>query len=134
MELLLEGESKSIEGMKQCHKTMIKIFKEDIELVNYWGPVQMCVFYLEYHYVPYQFKIILECERGFLTLTVKNLEENSFSPWMTFPEARYYHYVDVDKDIFQLIQLTDKAIKEKKIVFHSSNEVAEIARMIEWKK
>lgn len=53
-----QDNQKSIDGMRKCHKTMLNIFKKDIELVNYAGPVQMCVFYLEYNYFPYKYKII----------------------------------------------------------------------------
>lgn len=132
MELQLEGKSKSIDGMRKCHKTMLNIFKEDIQLVNYWGPVQMCVFYLEYNYVPHKYKIILECERGFITMNVKNQEDHIFSPWMIFPEARYYHFEDVDKDVSQLIELTYKAIKENTIVFNSSDKVEKMSSTIQW--
>lgn len=50
MELTFEGDSKAIREMKTAHETMLDFFGETIRLVQYWGPVQMCVFYLEYDY------------------------------------------------------------------------------------
>ena len=44
MELILEDESTSANSMKNCHKIMLDIFGSDVQLVEYWGPVQMCVF------------------------------------------------------------------------------------------
>lgn len=37
----------------------------DVALVSYYGPVQMCVFGLEYEYISRKYKIKAECERGF---------------------------------------------------------------------
>lgn len=48
----LEGQSKNHLGMRSADKLMRDHFKDTINLVNYWGPVQMCVFYLEYMYLP----------------------------------------------------------------------------------
>lgn len=76
------------------------------------------------------YKIILECERGFLTINVKDQVGNIFSPWMIYPEARYYHYEDVDKDIYQLIDLTYNAIKKKEAKFIEPNKVSELLK--EW--
>lgn len=132
MELKLEGESKSVNGMKKCHKTMLNIFGNHIELVKYGGPVQMCVFYLEYQYYSFNYKIIIECERGFITLKVKDKDNNTFSPWMIFPEARYYHFQDVDKDVSQLIELTYKAIEEQKIEFLTSKKMERLWGSIQW--
>jgi hypothetical protein len=94
---------------------MLYIFGEDVELVEYWGPVQMCVFYLKYNYSPDDYKIIFECERGFIVIRVQDKAGNIFYPLMIFPKARYFHYADVEKDVLQLVELTHKAIKEKLI-------------------
>ncbi len=97
MELILEEKSISANSMRNCHKIMLDIFGEDVELVEYWGPVQMCVFYLEYHYSPRDYKIIMECERGFIVIEVQDKAGNVFWPLMVFPKANYFHYADVEK-------------------------------------
>lgn len=120
MQFIISDETPSKREMKRCHEIMLEIFKEQIELVKYWGPEQMCVFYLEYLEIKYNYKIVLECERGFITINVKNQDGAIFSPRMIYPEARYYHYTDVDKDIYQLVQLTYKAIHMQEIKFVSA--------------
>ncbi|NLM17448.1 MAG: hypothetical protein GX221_07000 [Candidatus Riflebacteria bacterium] len=117
MELILEEESISANSMKNCHKIMLDIFGDDVRLVKYWGPVQMNVFYLEYHYSPCDYKIILECERGFIVIKVQNTDGDVFRPSMLFPEAKHFHYAAVEKDVLQLTELTRKAIKENLIIF-----------------
>lgn len=113
-------------GMWLCHKTMIDAFQDSIVLKEYWGPVQMCVFYLEYEYIASHYKIILECERGFLTIKVIDKVNMIFSPWMIYPEARYYHFEDKDEDIYQLINLTYRAIKNKELKFIEQNKVSQL--------
>jgi hypothetical protein len=93
----------------------------------------MCVFYLEYDYSPSRYKIIIECERGFITISVKDQAEKQFSPWMIYPESRYYHFEDVDKDILQLISLTHQAIKKNEIKFHTESEVRELSKKISFR-
>lgn len=117
MELILEDESISAKNMKNFHKIMLDIFGSDVQLVEYWGPVQMSVFYLEYHYLPCDYKIIMECERGFIVIEVQNKAGDVFWPLMIFPKANYFHYADVEKDVRQLVELTHKAIKENLIIF-----------------
>ncbi len=124
MELILEEESTSGNSMKNCHRIMLETFGDDVELVEYWGPVQMCVFHLEYHYSPSDYKIIIECERGFVTIEVQNKLGEVFWPLMIFPDARYYHYADVEKDVLQLVELTHKAIKEDLIFFEPAGTAA----------
>lgn len=130
MELILEGQSSANYGMKLCHKIMLEFFQDSVCLVKYWGPVQMCVFYLEYDYYPSCYKIILECERGFITILVKDQTGRHFSPWMVYPESRYYHFEDVDKDIYQLISLTHEAIKKNDIKFLTDSEGYELSKKI----
>jgi len=120
MKLILEDESISANSMRNCHKIMLDIFGDDVELVDYWGPVQMCVFYLEYKYSPDDYKIIMECERGFIVIEVQDKVGNVFWPFMIFPQANYFHYADVEKDVLQLVELTHKAIKENLIIFEPS--------------
>lgn len=118
--------------MKLYHDTMVKFFKEDLELDNYWGPAQMCCFYLEYEYSPQKYKMILECQRGVITLDVKNQEGNTFSPWMIFQEARQQHSLYSDQDIYKLIGLTHKAIKEQTIIFLSNEKLAKLLSTVRW--
>jgi hypothetical protein len=134
MELIIEGESKANRGMKMSHDTLLDIFGDTVTLVKYWGPVQMCVFYLEYDYTPNQYKIIIECERGFITISVINQKGDHFSPWMIYPESRYYHFEDVDKDIYQLISLTHQAILKNDIEFFTQREVQKLTKKISFEK
>ncbi len=130
MELIIEGNSRAISGMKLSHKIMLDFFGDTVCLVKYWGPVQMCVFYLEYDYSPSCYKIIIECERGVITISVKEQTGRHFSPWMVYPESRYYHYEDVDKDVYQLISLTHQAIKKNEIKFITDSETYELSQKI----
>ncbi len=123
MELILEGTSLSDKSMKNCHRKMLDVFGDDIELIDYWGPVQMCVFNLEYHYSPRDYTIIMNCERGFLVIEVLDKDGKIFWPAMIYPESRYYHFADVEKDILQLAELVYKAIQEDTIVFYSMDEI-----------
>lgn len=123
MNLSFMGKGKSRGGMELCQEMMHAYFKDTIVLVKHWGPVQMCVFYLEYDYLINNYKIILECERGFLTIKVINQDGYIFSPWMIYPEADYYHFEDVEEDIFQLISLTHIAITKNEITFVDPNIV-----------
>lgn len=113
----LEGKSYEHLGMRNADQLMRKYFKDSIELVKYWGPVQMCVFYLEYEYLPSNYKIIIECERGVITICVKNEEGEMFSPSMIYPSAKYFHYEDRIEDIRQLVELTHQAIVKCEISF-----------------
>lgn len=130
MELIIKGESIANHGMKLSHKLMLEFFKDTVCLVSYWGPIQMSIFYLEYDYSPSCYKIIIECERGFITISVKDQAGRCFSPWMVYPESRYYHFEDVDKDVYQLISLTYQAIKKNDIKFLADSEVCELSDRI----
>lgn len=127
MELIIKDNSKATSGMRKAHETMLNLFGEIVCLVKYWGPVQMCVFYLEYEYMPNCYKIIIECERGFITISVKDQTGRCFSPWMIYPESHYYHFEDVDKDIYQLISLTHQAIMNNEIKFFTESEMRELS-------
>lgn len=118
LELLLETNSPSACAMKNVHKIMLEVFKDLVCLENYYGPVQMGVFGLEYSYLPQKYKICIESERGIITIMVKNDENQVFYPNMIYSEADYYHCADDKKDVFQLIELTYKAIVEKEIIFN----------------
>lgn len=117
MELKLDSNSKSAQDMKKCHKLMKLHFGKEIVLVNYYGPVQMGVFGLEYQYLPESLTLYIESERGIITLKTVNQTKKTFYPSMIFQETDYYHMSDSEKDIEQLIILTHKAIKEQLITF-----------------
>ena len=68
----------------------------------------MCVFIWN-DYSPDDYKIIMECERGFIVIEVQDKAGNVFWPFMIF-WANYFHYADVEKDVLQH-RLTHKAIK-----------------------
>lgn len=117
MEMELEGKAHDSPGMNTADRFMRKYFRNSIELVKYWGPVQMCVFYLEYEYKPLHYKIRIECERGFIVITAENQNGEIFSPWMIYPEADGYHFEDRPEDVQQLVKLTHRAIAKQEIFF-----------------
>ena len=118
----LEGAAKNHQGMSQFDRIMNQTFGNDVVLLSYYGPVQMCVFGLEYEYIPGKYKIKAECERGFITIEVINEKGLRFYPSMIYPESRYYHFEDRKEDVIQLIELTYKAIKDDEIVFMDEKE------------
>lgn len=131
-ELILEENTISAKNMRNVHNTIMKRFGSDeLKLTNHGGPVQMSVFSLEYHYIPKDYLITFECERGFLVIIVEDKNDNYFWPSMIYPEADYFHYADVKKDIAQLVDLTYKAIKENEIVFQTDRKLDKIFK---WKR
>ena len=118
----LEGAAKNHQGMSQFDRIMNQTFGNDVVLLSYYGPVQMCVFGLEYEYIPGKYKIKAECERGFITIEVINEKGLRFYPSMIYPESRYYHFEDRKEDVIQLIELTYKAIKDDEIVLMDEKE------------
>ena len=128
----LEGAAKNHQGMSQFDSIMNQTFGNAVALVSYYGPVQMCVFGLEYEYIPRKFKIKAECERGFITIEVNNEKGLKFYPWIIYPESRYYHFEDRKEDVIQLIELTYKAIKDDEIVFMDEKERQEFLSTIKF--
>lgn len=123
MELLLQADSISASEMKNAHNTMLEVFKGLINLENYYGPVQMDVWGLEYSYLLEKYKICIECERGFITIVVNNDMDERFYPSLIYSEADYYHFADKEEDVRQLIDLVYKAIIEKEIIFFSNEAI-----------
>ncbi len=123
VELIFEKENSSTLEMKNAHNTMLDVFEELVRLEKYFGPVQMGVWGLEYSYLLEKYKICIESERGFITIKVKNDKNDIFYPSLIYSEANYYHFADVEKDVFQLIYLTKKAIVENEIKFLSIEEL-----------
>ena len=126
----LEGATKNHQGMSQFDSIMNQTFGNDVVLLSYYGPVQMCVFGLEYEYIPGKYKIKAECERGFISIEVINEKGLRFYPSMIYPESRYYHFEDRKEDVIQLIELTYKAIKDDEIVFMDEKERQEFLSTI----
>ena len=129
----LEGAAKNHQGMSQFDNIMNQTFGNDVVLLSYYGPVQMCVFGLEYEYIPRKFKIKAECERGFITIEVNNEKGLKFYPWIIYPESRYYHFEDRKRDVMQLIELTYKAIIEDEIVFMDGKKCRNYYRQLNLK-
>ena len=111
-----EGRKRKL-SMGTIHDRMLSEFGDDIRLTSCWGPVQMCVFEIGYKYLPKDYSIVWECDRGIITVIVKDAEGKRFWPSMIYPEAHYYHYEDVQKDVAQLLELLIRAIKNDEIVF-----------------
>ena len=128
----LEGATKNHQGMSQFDSIMNQTFGNDVVLLSYYGPVQMCVFGLEYEYIPGKYKIKAECERGFISIEVINEKGLRFYPCMIYPESRYYHFEDRKEDVIQLIELTYKAIKDDEIVFMDEKERQEFLSTIKF--
>ena len=128
----LEGAAKNHQGMSQFDSIMNQTFGNDVVLLSYYGPVQMCVFGLEYEYIPGKYKIKAECERGFISIEVINEKGLRFYPWIIYPESRYYHFEDRKEDVIQLIELTYKAIKDDEIVFMDEKERQEFLSTIKF--
>ena len=128
----LEGAAKNHQGMSQFDSIMNQTFGNDVVLLSYYGPVQMCVFGLEYEYIPGKYKIKAECERGFISIEVINEKGLKFYPWIIYPESRYYHFEDRKEDVIQLIELTYKAIKDDEIVFMDEKERQEFLSTIKF--
>ena len=128
----LEGATKNHQGMSQFDSIMNQTFGKDVVLLSYYGPVQMCVFGLEYEYIPGKYKIKAECERGFISIEVINEKGLRFYPSMIYPESRYYHFEDRKEDVIQLIELTYKAIKDDEIVFMDEKERQEFLSTIKF--
>ena len=128
----LEGAAKNHQGMSQFDSIMNQTFGNDVVLLSYYGPVQMCVFGLEYEYIPGKYKIKAECERGFISIEVINEKGLRFYPSMIYPESRYYHFEDRKEDVIQLIELTYKAIKDDEIVFMDEKERQEFLSTIKF--
>lgn len=118
--------------MSQFDSIMNQTFGNDVVLLSYYGPVQMCVFGLEYEYIPGKYKIKAECERGFISIEVINEKGLRFYPSMIYPESRYYHFEDRKEDVIQLIELTYKAIKDDEIVFMDEKERQEFLSTIKF--
>jgi len=130
----LEGKTREFPGMNRADQLMRQYFGDSIKLVKYWGPVQMCVFYLEYEYMPLNYKIIIECERGFIVISAENQKGETFSPWMIYPEADYYHFEDRPDDVAQLVKLTHQALAEQRISFYSGNNMQSLRSAMHNKK
>lgn len=128
----LESATKNHQGMSQFDSIMNQTFGNDVVLLSYYGPVQMCVFGLEYEYIPGKYKIKAECERGFISIEVINEKGLRFYPSMIYPESRYYHFEDRKEDVIQLIELTYKAIKDDEIVFMDEKERQEFLSTIKF--
>ncbi len=111
-----EGRKRKL-SMGTIHDRMLSEFGDDIRLTSCWGPVQMCVFEIGYKYLPKDYSIVWECDRGIITVIVKDAEGKRFWPSIIYPEAHYYHYEDVQKDVAQLLELLIRAIKNDEIVF-----------------
>lgn len=103
-------------GMRNIDRLMFKYFGKNIELVNYWGPVQMCVFCLEYRYLPLDYTIRIECERGVVVLGIKNREGKSFCPTYLHPPIRC-RYEDVEADMDELVRFAYEVIRDNQVDF-----------------
>ncbi len=123
MELLLKSVTPSALEMKNAHDTMLGCFKDSITLEKYFGPVQMDVWGLEYRYSTKPYKICVECERGFITICVKNDKDERFEPSYIYDEADYFHFADKRNDVIQLVNLLYRAITKNEIVFLSAEEI-----------
>ncbi|MEE3496406.1 MAG: hypothetical protein VZR06_14695 [Butyrivibrio sp.] len=107
---LAEGTAKR-PSMGFINNEMKMLFKDDICLTECWGPVQMCVYRMDYIHIPSGYKIIFECERGVIVAQIAN---NDIITYLTeiYPEANYLHYENKEADLKHLINLVYKAISD----------------------
>ena len=67
----LKGEALKFPRMYIFDSIMRRTFGRSVKLVLYYGPVQMCVFGLEYEYKPKNYKFKVECERRTATWRIR---------------------------------------------------------------
>lgn len=104
-------------SMSLIDRLMKTCWPKEIRLIHCGGPVQMCVFWMEYRYFPADYTIKIECERGIITVCIENKEGKTFRPELFYPEANYCHWQSKAEDVKHLISLTYKAITEGGIEF-----------------
>ena len=118
-EALAEGAAKK-PSMGMIDRLMKEYFGDSVKLVSCGGPFQMCVFGMDYLYLPKDYKITFECERSVIVVMVHDKSGNLFMPHMIYSEADYYHYEAKDGDLKQLVELVYKAISKNEIVFEKA--------------
>lgn len=128
----LKGEALKFPGMYIFDSIMRRTFGRSVKLVSYYGPVQMCVFGLEYEYKPKNYKFKVECERGTIQIEIYNEDGLVFCPWFVYPETRRVHYIDKGGDMEDLVQSTYRAIQNEEIIFLNQEEWADMCRKIEF--
>lgn len=89
--------------LQRVDNLMKEVFGNTVQLVEYYGPVQMCVFGLTYIYLPTNEKIVFECERGAITVRLVEKPGNEHYPGEQFKESRYTHWEDNDHDLQELV-------------------------------
>lgn len=128
----LKGEAQKFPGMYIFDLIMRRTFGRSVKLESYYGPVQMCVFGLEYEYKPKNYKFKVECERGAIQIEIYNEDGLIFCPWFIYPETRRVHYIDKGGDMEELVQSTYRAIQNEEIIFMNQEEWADMCRKIEF--
>lgn len=109
---LVAGKQKEA-AMGVIDDRMTAAFGKDIKLTVCWGPVQMCVFRLEYDYRPLNYNVVFECERGIILGYIINGEGKAFNPTQKYPGENYYHSVHIAKELDQMINIVIRAVNEK---------------------
>ncbi|OUM60473.1 hypothetical protein PIROE2DRAFT_13745 [Piromyces sp. E2] len=109
-------ENQSENKMSKYHldfdRIMKNIFKTNVKLISYYGPVAMGILGMTYDYIPKSYKINMECERGIFIISITDKEGKTFYPTDSTKEC-YYHDISVEKDIIHLVQLTYNIINNK---------------------
>lgn len=89
--------------LQRVDDLMKKRFGKKVELLETYGPVQMCVFGLTYKYIENDNLIIFECERGVITVALVDTKGKKYYPSEYFKESDYYHYQDKNEDLCELV-------------------------------
>lgn len=59
-------------SMEYVNRNLINLFGDDIKFIECWGPEQMHCFYMEYVYLPKNYRIIFQGERGYPEFHIRN--------------------------------------------------------------
>ena len=87
-------------------------FGNEVKLVKCAGPVQMCVFNMEYIYLPDESKITFDCERGILCPYIDCKDGKRIWPLNIYPGENYCHDVYDVNEVKKIVRLTAQTIKE----------------------
>lgn len=88
-------------------------FGKDVKLVKCGGPVQMCVFNMEYIYLPDESRITFDCERGIICSYIDRKDEKRIWPLNIYPGENYCHDVYDVSEVKKVVKLTAQTIKGK---------------------
>lgn len=105
------------EAMQLIYALVNNFFGDNVRLVNAWGPVQMCVFHLEFEHLSKEFNIIFACERGALESYVKKGTEKCYIPRTIYGHENRMRFESKKKDVYEGVLLMYIAIRQNRFDF-----------------